>query len=1099
MPHCRGATLVVFLVFLLVPRAATAGTTTVNFDNLAAGTVLGTQYQSQGVILGQGPHHNTLISKVLDVGAAAHSAPNVASIATCGEIPTVDGLGTFTGGRHEVSVYVGDPQFGSGQLTLTGYDQNSQPIAGASDTAQVPGDGHVGTLLSISDPNGNIWYFSLTAATSGFVCPAMDDLTFDVPAVPPPPDFGFDAQNTNVTVAAGTSVSVPVALNRLAGSTGPISLSTGGAPSGVTATVSPNPDSGGDGSSITLTLTAAANAPPTTNGSITLTGTPSAMAGTVPRSAMIPISVSGNFDLRAQGIDVTQAIQTNGLLIPSGADSGGSYNGVTLFSYTDTVARVYADAHGAPNGVAGVQVVLHAYRNGVELADSPLMPDYGPAVLPDTGEADPAPVFPAERTSDSNAFTFVIPWDWTTGTITLTADVSQPLPSLGGGPRALECTSPACQANNSFTLKNVTFVQPPAIDISTVEIAKVGDAPLPSPDTVFAAARTLTAGGAGIAVYPYTTELELDNQLLATLGSDLNTGYGNLLMQWADGLTSCELDCIRYGLPQDFVIGVTTDQRGVTMGGWNLSNLPLFNPAGGQDAHLGIAVVNPTRPLTSVAHELGHLIGRNHADVPQQPPGCGGNGGPWPPDGKGYIEGIGLDPRTSPFKIIAPGLPGEPAQWYDWMSYCANINESTGGGNVPDAWISDRNWEADATDELAFGQRQLAGGEFGQNVARRRPSALASHPGQAMLTVLATGATNGVSFFTVLPGRSLRPPIGAPSPYMLTARDSSGHVLSTVTMSGSIGHADQPKPELFDTLEAQVPARAVHSLAISTGGRVLATRVRPAHPPRLKLLAPRASQVVGGRRRVAIRWRATDPEHSPLTIFVDYTPDGGRRWRTVYGGANRGRTTLPAFFFARSRDARLRVRADDGFNETQALSSRFTVLAPPPQVTITSPATRSHVVEGDILNLRGAAFDSTPRPLTGASLQWMFGRTLLGRGTATTVRDLPPGTDRISLIARARSGATGSASIVVFVRPAHLSFLATNIPKRISRRTRRLTLHLRAALPMSIRIGRRTFKLTAGARTISLPIARARTPILTTLWVTVGGATQPLTFKTVRV
>jgi hypothetical protein len=193
------------------------------------------------------------------------------------------------------------------------------------------------------------------------------------------------------------------------------------------------------------------------------------------------------------------------------------------------------------------------------------------------------------------------------------------------------------------------------------------------------------------------------------------------------------------------------------------------------------------------------------------------------------------------------------------------------------------------------------------------------------------------------------------------------------------------------------------------------------------------------------------------------------------------------------------VRAYDGFNETLARSSRLTVLAPPPQVTITSPASPIHVVEGDILNVQGTAFDATPRRISGATLLWMFGRTRLGRGTAITVRTLPPGADRITLIARAPSGAIGTASILVLVRAPHLSFLRVIAPTRVSRRSRRLTLRVKAALPLSIRIGRQTFKLTTAPRTISLRIARGHAPILTTLWVTVGGATQPLTFRTARV
>ena len=43
----------------------------------------------------------------------------------------------------------------------------------------------------------------------------------------------------------------------------------------------------------------------------------------------------------------------------------------------------------------------------------------------------------------------------------------------------------------------------------------------------------------------------------------------------------------------------------------------------------------------------------------------------WPPDNKGYIEGIGLD---GPYDVLAPGLPGEPAQW---TTACRTVRTST--------------------------------------------------------------------------------------------------------------------------------------------------------------------------------------------------------------------------------------------------------------------------------------------------------------------------------------------------------------------------------------------------------------------------------------
>ena len=117
---------------------------------------------------------------------------------------------------------------------------------------------------------------------------------------------------------------------------------------------------------------------------------------------------------------------------------------------------------------------------------------------------------------------------------------------------------------------------------------------------------------------------------------------------------------------------------------------------------------------------------------------------------------------------------------------------------------------------------------------------------------------------------------------------------------------------------------------------------------------------------MVVRWRATNPDHQNLTASVDYSRDDGRSWKTVFIGPNTGHASLPGSYLEGSRSARVRVRVNDGFNESVAVSSRFTVLDAPPQVTI---AKTLKTIPGDATPAaaRGRPSTNGPARLGGAA------------------------------------------------------------------------------------------------------------------------------------
>ena len=313
-------------ILVTVQSAASAADTVINFDNLPTGTVVSDQYAAQGITFDQAPFGPAGLKPTILSAAGAHSPPNVLDIeqnGTCAlDANRVVLWARFAAPRNHVSIDAGDLQSNSAeQVTLSGYDLNGTPIPGATDTVTTSSGAGVHTPMSITDPNSQISFLQLQGPTTA-QCFAADDLSFD-PITSTVPDFGLSALVSSAVVNAGSSATVPLVLHRTATSTDPIQLTVSGLPPGVSPSLNPNPVTGGDGTQITLTLTAAANAPSSVNIPVTVTGSDGPLQ--LQRSVTIPVSVSGSFDLRAQGIDVTQGVQHDvDTLVPSGG-SGGQY------------------------------------------------------------------------------------------------------------------------------------------------------------------------------------------------------------------------------------------------------------------------------------------------------------------------------------------------------------------------------------------------------------------------------------------------------------------------------------------------------------------------------------------------------------------------------------------------------------------------------------------------------------------------------------------------------------------------------------------------------------------------------------------------------
>jgi Carboxypeptidase regulatory-like domain len=628
-------------------------------------------------------------------------------------------------------------------------------------------------------------------------------------------------------------------------------------------------------------------------------------------------------DIQAEAVEITQGIQDEGFDTPTsiqvpglGTVIGGSYTGVPEVKDVPTVVRVFASVAGAQTAEAqkNVEVELHAYSSGTggltELAGSPIS---APPRTLNVGDS-----LPSARTDPAGAYSFTLPQSWTEqGPITLVAELN---PEHGGERPIPECGK--CEGNDGYALTQVNFTSTEKITIRPFRI--VYRYPLPGggfktmsgPDlsNEFDRAKDilpLAPGNLSVDAFP---QAELDISAAVKRVVDYYRLHHVALSQpnlsdcverpgCRESIQNFEFDAVRRQLAlahagKTYLFGFEPIPDGVT---WTKQGVSIIGPD------------NPPRPLTSTTHELLHLVGFEHAS-----PACGGGaegqiGERWPPDERGYIHGIGLErvPNSGGpglFKIIAPGV-GEP-QWYDFMSYCANVNDK-------DAWISTNNWTKFVhLDEVATGQASPPA----------KAPAVAISAGAASSSLHAASAQTGprmtIDAGVTLGGEvtllgasetteSLTP--SQPSAYQVRVLGSSGHVIADVGAPAE-ALADGGGSQM---ISANVPARGASTIEIIKGSKVVAVEHRPKPGPRVRLIVPRGG-LKPSHAKLPIRWTDSGARDAPLTASVQYLSSTQHGWQTLAAGLTGRSFRAPVSLFSPADRVRIRVVVGDGFSDAIA-------------------------------------------------------------------------------------------------------------------------------------------------------------------------------------
>jgi hypothetical protein len=111
----------------------------------------------------------------------------------------------------------------------------------------------------------------------------------------------------------------------------------------------------------------------------------------------------------------------------------------------------------------------------------------------------------------------------------------------------------------------------------------------------------------------------------------------------------------------------------------------------------------------------------------------------------------------------------------------------------------------------------------------------------------------------------------------------------------------------------------------------------------------------------------------------------------LFIGPNRGDLKLAGHLFSATAQGRLRIIANDGFNETEQIIEPIVVTAAPPLLEILSPADKTALPNTTPVRLRAAAFGDGDMPLSGEQIRWTLDGSAVGTGLEVEVRDLKPG------------------------------------------------------------------------------------------------------------
>jgi hypothetical protein len=695
--------------------------------------------------------------------------------------------------------------------------------------------------------------------------------------------------------------------------------------------------------------------------------------------ADVGVNLPTNF--RVVALEVTQGIQTEE--IPININGSAAYSGVKLRQGVPTIVRVFADTSYA-GSYSGASMLLAGFVPDPRLGErqlGSLLPNSKPSML----TSGPLSVPLAMRANPNGGYVFTLPKDWTiTNGLRLEATLQLPF-------TLHECAG--CAGDNDFSVTGINFAPPRQLTISPIALVYTNDAGVtlapPAPTAVFAQVLNLSpVPASSVTVRPYVTSIDVSDVVDPATGGCIN--FSDTCQDTVFGRVTA------FQGPADspgYTIGVGPIDVGVEH--ITVVQHPL------KPALEPIAIADSRQPLTAVGHEFYHELNYFHAG-----PECPGVDlwVFWPPDDKGYIQGVGLDRRqltsaagvwNGQYRILMPGtqnIPGGRANYYDLMSYCASES---------DAWISVQNWNK-FDDFLPNGPWPDSLGHPEGNIVSpkggTRPDVVQVDGGTLLASAVMDKSGNA-RFVHVIRGGKWLPKETDPRSrdFVFVVRGANGVVLARVAalVTEIRGHGAS------GTYAAAIlPAKGAMGVELEHRGRTIGVLKRSGTAPTIRLKSPKAGVSLPRDKSLRVEWAASDAGSEKLEIRIEYASGPKRPFRTVFVGPNRANWTIPGSMLEAARRGRLRLVASDGFNQTAVTTGPIMVKPVPPELTILSPKMKMSFARSSPVRLEATAFGNNRGPLPPKQLTWLIDGRRVGSGRSLEAHGLKPGRHIAKLVAR---------------------------------------------------------------------------------------------------